>query len=255
MNSMKSFRLMIKRLLWPGFNWVSRDKAKLVNLLLAGDKSNPIRTLDIGCGNGFFTTQAAKRGSVCLGITIHEWEKRKCEEMREALAIPQKKLDFRVSRLSELSQERLSHGSFDQILMIDMLEHVLDDGGALQQTYTLLADDGLLYVSVPNRDFEFAPKETHVSRFENGWHVRHGYTFEQLERLLESHGYEPIDRRRYGTIGTNVVGWIQVNLLRHNEVLMLLFFPLLLAVSWFLGPFKKTHTLLVIARKKCMPIN
>lgn len=247
---MKSLRLALKRMLWPGFNWVSRDKAKLVNLLLRDDDENKIKTLDIGCGNGFFTTQAAQRGNSCVGITIHEWEKEKCEEMRDALSISPERLEFRVSRLSSFSQETVFRHSFDQILMIDMLEHVLDDIGALKQAHDLLSKDGLLFVSVPNRDFEFDKKASHVTRFENGWHVRHGYTFEQLERLLESAGFEPIDRRRYGTLGTAVVGWIQVNILRMNDLVMIAFFPVLVMIDWLFRPWKKTHTVLVIARKQ-----
>ena len=229
---------------------MSRDKAKLVNLMLTEDADNKISTLDIGCGNGFFTTQAALRGSKCLGITIHEWEKIKCEEMRDALSISSDRLEFQISKLSSFYEEARFRCCFDQILMIDMLEHVIDDIGALKQAYDLLSDDGLLFVSVPNRDFEFDQKASHVTRFENGWHVRHGYTFEQLEHLLGKAGFEPIDRRCYGTLGTAVVGWIQVNILRMNNVLMLMLFPALIFIDYLFKPWKKTHTLLVIARKR-----
>ena len=75
-------RLLIKYAMYPGTNWVSREKARVVRMFLEGTPERPIRTLDCGCGNAYFGYEAVKRHSRCTGITIHEWEKRNCEEMR-----------------------------------------------------------------------------------------------------------------------------------------------------------------------------
>ena len=48
-----------------------------------------------------------------------------------------------------------------------------------------------------------------MTRVEDGWHVRNGYTFEQLEAILDECGFEPIDRYRYGTLGSRAVIWVQ----------------------------------------------
>ena len=247
---MINLKLYIKKLLWPGLNWVGRDKSKLVNLMLKSEDHNELHTLDIGCGNGFFTTKAAQRGSNCLGITIHEWEKIKCDEMRHFISISDKQLQFKVIKLNELAKLKNYNNYFDQILMLDMLEHVIDDVGSLQNAHSLLSNNGLIFVSVPNRNFEFNSTAVHVSRFENGWHVRHGYTFEQIEKKLELVGFEPIDRRSYGSLGTSVIGWLQVNIFKMNNKLMLTFFPLYLLIDYLLGFYKIPHTILVIARKK-----
>ncbi len=68
-------RLLVKCAMFPGTNWISRDKSRVVRMFLRGTSEHPVRTLDCGCGNAYFAHQAVMRGSQCLGITIHEWEK------------------------------------------------------------------------------------------------------------------------------------------------------------------------------------
>src|SRR5689334_16030279 len=87
-------RLHLKWLMFPGTNWVSRDKSRLVNLLLTGTAARPVRTLDCGCGNAYFSHQASLRGARCVGITIHDWEREHCEEMRDYLGIPEDRMEF-----------------------------------------------------------------------------------------------------------------------------------------------------------------
>ena len=78
-------RLWLKYVMFPGTNWVSRDKSRVVRIFMRGTADRPVSTLDCGCGNAYFSHQAVLRGAQCLGITIHEWEKHNCEEMRAFL--------------------------------------------------------------------------------------------------------------------------------------------------------------------------
>ena len=81
-------RLLIKYLMFPGTNWVSRDKSqRRADVPQRDAPIGPIRTLDCGCGNAYFAHQAVLRGARCLGITIHDWEKHNCEEMRDFLGL------------------------------------------------------------------------------------------------------------------------------------------------------------------------
>src|SRR5262249_17871711 len=100
-------RLLAKYLMFPGTNWISRDKSRVVKMFLSGPPERPVRTLDCGCGNAYFTHQAVLRGSSCLGITIHDWERAHCEEMREYLGIPAEQMTFRTTSLAELTQDPL----------------------------------------------------------------------------------------------------------------------------------------------------
>lgn len=244
-------RLLLKYLMWPGTNWVSRDKAKLVNHFLAGTPERPVRTLDCGCGNAYFTFEAVRRGADCLGITIHDWERRHCEEMRDYLGVPESRMTFRTERLDRLADDPANHRRFDQVILLDVIEHILDARAALRQIHVLLDIEGFVYITTPNRDWRGNAGRARVTRFEDGWHVRNGYTFEQLEALLDECGFEPIDRVRYGTIGSTVVTWIQHRLFRRRiDPLTVLTFPLLKLLSLVLAPWADTHTIFVLARKK-----
>jgi 2-polyprenyl-3-methyl-5-hydroxy-6-metoxy-1,4-benzoquinol methylase len=236
--------------MFPGTNWVSRDKARLVKMLLTGTAQEPVRTLDCGCGNAYFSHQAVLRGARCLGITIHEWEREHCEEMREFLGIAEDQLEFRTCRLDELAADHSWRGHFDQVLLLDVIEHIMDARKTLRQIHDLLDENGFVYVTTPDRDWQAHASRIRVTRTEDGWHVRNGYTFEQLEKVLEDSGFEPIDRLRFGTLGATVVTWIQHNLFRSwVDPLTVLCFPVLKLLALVLSPWRDTHTVFVLARK------
>lgn len=246
-----ALRLLIKRIMYPGSNWASRDKAALTRTLLTGSKERPVRTLDCGCGNAYFSYQAYRRGAACTGITIHDWERRRCEEMRDYLGVPADRMQFAVSTLAAFAADPARQGRFDQVLLLDVIEHIRDDGAALRQIHRLLADDGFLYVTTPDRDWQPILRGPRVTRYEDGWHVRNGYTFEQLEAVLADNGFEPIDRLRFGTLGSTAVMEIQQTLFgRRVDELTVLFFPVLKLVAWALSPWRDTHTIFVLARKR-----
>jgi 2-polyprenyl-3-methyl-5-hydroxy-6-metoxy-1,4-benzoquinol methylase len=244
-------RLWLKRLMFPGTNWVSRDKSGVARMFLEGSAGQPVRTLDCGCGNAYFSIEAVRRGSQCLGITIHEWEKRNCEEMRAYLGISPEALSFRQATLESLSADPEQHGRFDQVILLDVIEHIMDAHQALRQIHSLLAEDGFVYITTPDRDWQAHSERIRVTRFEDGWHVRNGYTFEQLEKVLEDSGFEPVDRLRFGSLGSTAVTWIQHRLFRTlTDPLTVAFYPLLKLLAAALSPWKDPHTIFVLARKR-----
>ncbi|WP_422931208.1 class I SAM-dependent methyltransferase [Singulisphaera sp. PoT] len=247
-------RLLLKYLLFPGTNWVSRDKSAAVKMFRTGTAEKPVRTLDCGCGNAFFTHQAALRNAKCLGITIHEWEKQNCEEMRDFLGYSDEQMEFRVARLDELAADPEQRRQYDQVLLFDVIEHIMDAPATFRQIHDLLDEDGFVYISTPDRDWQRNASRIRVTPVEDGWHVRNGYTFDQLEAVLEQNGFEPIDRLRFGTLGSSLVIWIQHTLFRSKiDPLTVVFYPFLKALSILLSPFRDTHTIFVLARKKRVP--
>jgi SAM-dependent methyltransferase len=237
--------------MFPGTNWVTRDKSRLVKMLLTGTPDRPVRTLDCGCGNAYFSLQAVRRGGRCLGITIHEWEKDNCDEMRDYLGVPEDRLEFRVASLDQLASGPDARGRFDQVLLLDVIEHIMDARKTFRQIHGLLDDDGFVYITTPDRDWTANTGAIRVSRGEDGWHVRNGYSFEQLEAILEETGFEPIDRLRYGTLGSRAVLWVQHRLFRSwIDPLTVLCFPLLKLLALALSPWRNPHTIFVLARKK-----
>ncbi len=250
-NAPSRARLLLKRLMFPGTNWVSRDKSRLVKMLLTGTPDRPVRTLDCGCGNAYFSLQAVRRGGRCLGITIHEWEKDNCDEMRDHLGIPEERVEFRVSSLDQLAADPGLRGRFDQVLLLDVIEHIMDARKTFRQLHGLLDEDGFVYITTPDRDWTANASAIRVTRVEDGWHVRNGYTFAQLEAILDECGFEPIDRLRYGTLGSRAVLWVQHRLFRSwIDPLTVLAFPLLKLLALALSPWRDSHTIFVLARKR-----
>ncbi|WP_165227175.1 class I SAM-dependent methyltransferase [Aquisphaera insulae] len=244
-------RLGLKKLMFPGTNWVSRDKSRVARMFLEGTPNQPVRTLDCGCGNAYFSIEAVRRGARCLGITIHEWEKRNCEEMRAYLGISAAALEFRQATLESLAADPERRATFEQVILLDVIEHILDAPKALRQIRDLLAEDGLVYITTPHRDWQAHSERIRVTRFEDGWHVRNGYTFEQLERVLEESGFEPVDRLRFGTLGSSAVTWIQHRVFgKWTDPLTVAFFPILKLIAVALSPWKDPHTIFVLARKR-----
>jgi SAM-dependent methyltransferase len=247
-------RLLIKYAMYPGTNWISRDKSKVVKMFLRGTHDRPVRTLDCGCGNAYFAHQAVLRGSRCTAITIHEWEKNNCEEIRSFLDISPGEMEFRIANLESLAILPLEHGKYDQVLLLDVIEHILDARSALRQIYALTAQDGLVYITTPNRDWQGNADGIRVTRDEDGWHVRNGYTFAQLESLLEECGFEPVDRLRFGTAGSTLVTWIQHKLFgRWIDPLTVASLPILKLLAVALSAWRDTHTIFVLARKRRDP--
>jgi 2-polyprenyl-3-methyl-5-hydroxy-6-metoxy-1,4-benzoquinol methylase len=242
-------RLALKLAMWPGTNWVSRDKSQVIHHLLVGSEAQPVRTLDCGCGNAYFAYEAFRRGATCTGITIYDWERRNCEEMRDYLGIPPSRMQFQVGRLDLFADDPSNREKFDQVMMFDVIEHIMDARAALRQVHTLLDDDGFVYITTPDRDWQANASRGRVSRTENGWHVRNGFTFEQLETVLEESGFEPIDRLRFGTNGSTLVTRIQHTFFRSwIDPMTVLFFPFLKLLSMLPG--RDTHTIFVLARKR-----
>jgi SAM-dependent methyltransferase len=247
----RRLRLLVKYLMFPGTNWVSRDKSKLVRMFLTGTPEDPVRTLDCGCGNAYFAHEALRRHARCLGITIHSWEKHSCEEMRSFLGWDESQLELRVTNLERLADDREQHGQYDQVLLLDVIEHIMDARAALRQLHAVTAEDGLIYVTTPDRDWEGNADHLRVTRTEDGWHVRNGFTMEQLEALLDEAGFEPVDRLRFGSKGSTLVTWIQHRVFRTwMDPLTVVFFPVLKLLSVALSPWRDPHTIFVLARKR-----
>jgi len=153
-----------------------------------------IRTLDAGCGNGYFSILAFKRGNDVLGISRDAGAIERCVDFRDFQRIPASRLQYKVHNLYDLDQ---LDGAFDQILCLETLEHIWDDARVVQLFYRKLNPGGRLLLGVPNaqaRDF-YGEK---ISTVEDGGHVRAGYTFEDLESMLTASGFRIEARDTYG---------------------------------------------------------
>jgi SAM-dependent methyltransferase len=99
----------------------------------------PGRLLDLGCWVGYLLSEAHRRGWQGVGV----------EPSRFASAYARERLGLDV-RTEALLSARLDPGSFDAIVMADVIEHLLDPGAALRHCAQLARPGGILYLALPD---------------------------------------------------------------------------------------------------------
>lgn len=113
--------------------------------LLAHENLAGCAVLDVGCGTGWFSQRAARRGarvtSLDIGTRLLARVRDKCESRlvaADACALP-----FRAS-------------SFDVVISSECIEHTLDPALAFREIHRVTRPGGLLVVTVPNHIWHFA---------------------------------------------------------------------------------------------------
>jgi SAM-dependent methyltransferase len=122
-------------------HWWWRAREVLILRLLrelcaAQPVGTPPRILDVGCGDGLFFPRLAELGEVS-GV-----------EADAQIVTVQGPLRERI-HIGPFDESFAPGGSFDLILMLDVLEHLPDPGRALAHARRLLAPQGRLVVTVP----------------------------------------------------------------------------------------------------------
>lgn len=152
--------------------------------------SSDVQTLDAGCGNGAFSFQAAQQsqGSV-LAVSDDSEAIVKASARARLLGIAN--IEFRHFDLRW--HERYSElGEFDQILLLETLEHVANDAELLRNISSRLKAGGRLILTSPSDDHSPLYGEgRHLSGgIEDGRHVRWGYSRARLKDLVEGAGLQ-----------------------------------------------------------------
>jgi 2-polyprenyl-3-methyl-5-hydroxy-6-metoxy-1,4-benzoquinol methylase len=98
------------------------------------------RVLDVGCSSGYLAKPLSERGNTIVGIELDP------EAAREAEAFCERVLVGDV----ETMELPLEPGSFDVVLLGDVIEHLRDPVRALARLRPLLRPGGRLVLSTPN---------------------------------------------------------------------------------------------------------
>jgi 2-polyprenyl-3-methyl-5-hydroxy-6-metoxy-1,4-benzoquinol methylase len=149
------------------------QKRKLVEKA-TGKKTGNI--LDVGAGTGAFLNTMQQAGWNSTGIEPDESARQKALEL------------YRLNLKTAENLYLLSAGSFDAITLWHVLEHVHDLHKYVEQLKNLLADDGKLFIAVPNYT---SGDETIYHESWAAYDVpRHLYHFspDAMKKLLTSHG-------------------------------------------------------------------
>lgn len=98
------------------------------------------RILEVGCSNGALTEHLKGRGCSVVGIEVRP------EAAERARAFCEEVVVGDVERMTFPWPAR----SFDVILLLDVLEHLVDPGAAARRLLPLLRSDGRVLVALPN---------------------------------------------------------------------------------------------------------
>ena len=102
------------------------------------------RVLDVGCGEGRFTSELARAGREAVGIDVAE------EPLRRARA---REHGIDVRCVAPRGPWPLEDASFDALWAGEMIEHVADTAAWLSEVRRVLRSGGLLVLSTPAHDW------------------------------------------------------------------------------------------------------
>lgn len=137
------------------------------------------RLLDVGCGYGFFSSEAIRRGFDVQALELATNERRIAQEMTGLDPIA-----------SSFEEYQCPAGSLGVVLMSQILEHAFDVNLWIEKSHRYLCTDGILAIALPNygslfrkvlqqRD-PFVCPPTHLNFFNP----------KSLSKLLEKHGFK-----------------------------------------------------------------
>ncbi len=151
------------------------------------------RVLEMGCGIG---TYSARLRPLATRLTCVDMNSSYVRAVRELLGD-----DPGVSVAAGVLGEDLTYppASFDTIVCLNVIEHILDDRGAVRQLAGWLAPGGTLFVQVPAHQWLFGSIDAAL-----GHHRR--YTGARLSSLLESRGLALVAPPRYLFV-LGIAGW------------------------------------------------
>ena len=185
--------------------WVDATEADFrtgsLNQLVA-DALTPGRTLDIGCGTGGLSAELMRRGHEVVSQDASPAIAELCRRHLAEQGLPTDSV--RVGLIEDIdASER-----YDNVVALDVIEHIEDDGAAVRAMRDALAPSGTLLLSVPAISRLYGPKDVaigHYRRYDRG----------PLAELLEGEGLRLESLRWWNLIGVPAV-WLTARLLRRR---------------------------------------
>jgi 2-polyprenyl-3-methyl-5-hydroxy-6-metoxy-1,4-benzoquinol methylase len=168
--------------------------ARLQSSSRRAHREQPLRVLDVGCGEAQLTEEIARAGFEVVGIDVAE------EPLRRAR---RQHADIDVRLVPADRAWPLQDASFDVVWAGETIEHVTDTAAWLSELRRVLRSGGSLLLSTPAHervtllglalsarrfDRHFDPRSDHV-RF---------YSRRTLARLLADFGFEQVELRAGG---------------------------------------------------------
>jgi SAM-dependent methyltransferase len=158
------------------------------------------KVAEIGCFNGFFLDELRSRGADVHGVDVNE----------AALAAGRARFALQ-GRLHADIDELRKHAPFDDIVCIDVVEHVDDPADFLAMVTGLLAESGRLHLAGPTIERRFFDKSDYPP------HHRWRFSRPGLARFLELGGYRVEQTRIQHDAVLMLRNWIGKSLQRGHD--------------------------------------
>jgi len=116
----------------------------IYNILLKNINLSGKNFLDVGCGLGYFSEIACKKGAVVTGIDVGE----------ELINKVHKKLPNGKFITASISKLPFKDRCFDIVLCTEVVEHVENQKKAISEIMRVVKKGGLIIVTTPNKNFQ-----------------------------------------------------------------------------------------------------
>ncbi len=125
----------------PNFAFRYIEQKRISKLIELAEIKNGDKVLEVGCGAGHILEQI-KTGEL-YGIDISDIQIKRASERLGSKAI-----------LTKAPGEKIPYEDrfFNKVLCSEVIEHVLDPREVLKEISRIMADDGILSLSIPNED-------------------------------------------------------------------------------------------------------
>lgn len=170
------------------------------------------KCLDAECGDGTITVLLAKK--------YPKWQITGIDKDEETIrAVRYRKRLYRLRNarfvqadLLELDGSPFCEGTFDLVMILDVMEHIKDDIVLLKRFNQLLSSEGILILHVPAKDqYHFLRKPYFRSHPD---HIRSGYTKKEIIDKVVKAGFNIYSlRRTFGaaaTLGCDIENYLTV---------------------------------------------
>lgn len=147
------------------------------------DRLMPGNTLDAGCGTGDYSLFLSERGHRVTAFDPSPFAiKKLLERCRKTLSI-----EAEINTIEGFHSSKL----FDNIISIEVIEHIEFDQTALQKLYIFLKKGGSILISVPASPFLYSEADRVSGHYRR-------YSSEEFMKLFTNVGFSNIQIKRYG---------------------------------------------------------
>jgi SAM-dependent methyltransferase len=139
--------------------------------------------LEVGCSCGYFLRELTKAFSAATVVGADAVSGPLQRLAREMPGVPLLRFDLQTCPLPA--------GSMDAVIMLNVLEHIADDGAALRQVHRILKPGGIVVIEVPAGPHLFDDYDRALKHFRR-------YRMADLVATLERSGFRVVRRSHLG---------------------------------------------------------